>query len=599
MPTDYTNIDRPYGELLERDDALSVPVGDETQATDVQGGGTSSQQDSGNSGGGGTGSVESQTVTSGASMGDVWIANKIRSDNWKPKTSGFYIDGATGYAEFSNIVVIGPITATSGTVGGWSITSSELYSGNVHINSANEQILMGSATNPTTGTGIFMGLDSSVYQFRAGNPAGAYMLWNGTSLTVNGPIIYTPLISSALAAGSILNIQGWKFDGAFSVTDADTVAWGTGTLSFADGQSFSISSGNTGNMTAKTYIYFDKDASQTVLQTTTTASNTVGANKVLIATAEDGTGEATFFVMNDDQKNIDAASIVANSITANELSTSITYAGTIVVDTSGNIRSGQTAYDTGTGWWLGNDSGTPKFSLGSTSTGNKMSWDGSTLSVVGKITNLVTKNYTCFENSGRFNTGTSSATLAFNTSGLQVTTTSSPTSYGWATWFLSQYMFRGKPTFHCRIELNSTTNSKGEIFVGIGTPTVATTGHTFTSIVHAGFFIDLDPAGVGAATIYKVCGNGSNESSTAVQTIYPGGVSGYTLDLAFVHEGSTITYYIRDDGEDNYSSLGTLTTYVPSSSAIANEAQFSTICNDVSGSGGGWSMIFISSSYES
>lgn len=53
---------------------------------------------------------------------------------------------------------------------------------------------------------------------------------------------------------------------------------------------------------------------------------------------------------------------------------------------SGNyLKSGQTAYDTGTGFYLGNDSSTPKFSIGN-SAGNKVTWDGSTLAVTGTIT---------------------------------------------------------------------------------------------------------------------------------------------------------------------------------------------------------------------
>lgn len=49
------------------------------------------------------------------------------------------------------------------------------------------------------------------------------------------------------------------------------------------------------------------------------------------------------------------------------------------------IASGQTAYDTGTGFYMVNESGTPKFSIGN-SAGNKMTWNGTTLAVTGTIT---------------------------------------------------------------------------------------------------------------------------------------------------------------------------------------------------------------------
>lgn len=53
----------------------------------------------------------------------------------------------------------------------------------------------------------------------------------------------------------------------------------------------------------------------------------------------------------------------ANAVTASKIATTLLYAGAITLDASGVIKSGQTAYDTGTGFFLGNDAGTTKFSL--------------------------------------------------------------------------------------------------------------------------------------------------------------------------------------------------------------------------------------------
>ena len=60
-----------------------------------------------------------------------------------------------------------------------------------------------------------------------------------------------------------------------------------------------------------------------------------------------------------------------------------------------SIRSVQTAFDTGVGFFLGNSVGTPKFSIGD-STGDKMTWDGSYLRVTGNLTlssAFLNKNY--------------------------------------------------------------------------------------------------------------------------------------------------------------------------------------------------------------
>lgn len=198
------------------------------------------------------------------------------------------------------------------------------------------------------------------------------------------------LLGTIALANLDVATRGWVQTCAFSITDADTVAWGAGVFTSADGTAYNIGASNTGNMTAKTYIYLDTAVSTTAYQTTTTSTTAVGAGKVLIAISQNGTTEATFKVLDGQGgENIDASSIVANSITANELSTSITYAGAIVIDTAGNIRSGQTAFNTGTGWWIGNDSGTPKFSFGN-SAGNRITWDGTSLIIVGTTTDTQT-----------------------------------------------------------------------------------------------------------------------------------------------------------------------------------------------------------------
>jgi hypothetical protein len=61
--------------------------------------------------------------------------------------------------------------------------------------------------------------------------------------------------------------------------------------------------------------------------------------------------------------------------------TTISSGGLYLDSTQKSIRSGQTNYDTGTGYWLGNVSGTAKLSIGSTT--NYFKWDGSNLAVQG------------------------------------------------------------------------------------------------------------------------------------------------------------------------------------------------------------------------
>jgi len=183
--------------------------------------------------------------------------------------------------------------------------------------------------------------------------ATAYILNTGVakfqSITLSSNVTMTDLQS-----GSILTIQGWTYDGAFTVTDADTVAWASGTLTTGSGQTFAITGANTGNMAAKTYVYFDSGASTTVFQTSTTRSDAFGLNKILVAVAENQANEATFFKFGDEEANIDGANImarsvsateiVANTVTANEIAaTTITGAEILTMNISGKNAT----FDTG------------------------------------------------------------------------------------------------------------------------------------------------------------------------------------------------------------------------------------------------------------
>lgn len=64
---------------------------------------------------------------------------------------------------------------------------------------------------------------------------------------------------------------------------------------------------------------------------------------------------------------------------------SITWAmiGDLEISTDGAIHSGQTAYDTGTGWWIGHVGGVPKISMGSPTKG--FVWNGTSFDIRGDV----------------------------------------------------------------------------------------------------------------------------------------------------------------------------------------------------------------------
>ena len=81
-------------------------------------------------------------------------------------------------------------------VGGWNASAGQLSQGKIQLQASQERILIGDATAPLTGTGIFMGSDQAAtigYDFRVGNPSGNYMHWDASAatLTIVGAITAT------------------------------------------------------------------------------------------------------------------------------------------------------------------------------------------------------------------------------------------------------------------------------------------------------------------------------------------------------------------------------------------------------------------------
>lgn len=89
-------------------------------------------------------------------------------------------------------------------------------------------------------------------------------------------------------------------------------------------------------------------------------------------------------------RHIVAGTITADKMNVNELSAIVANLGTITagnitLDSSGFIRGGATAYNTGTGFWMGYNASAYKFFIG-TAAGNKLLWDGTNLTITGSVT---------------------------------------------------------------------------------------------------------------------------------------------------------------------------------------------------------------------
>jgi len=81
-----------------------------------------------------------------------------------------------------------------------------------------------------------------------------------------------------------------------------------------------------------------------------------------------------------------------SNLKVGSLSTLVVYTGGLEVDSAGYVKGGQTAYNTGTGFWLGYDGGSYKFSIGNAST--KFLYNGTTLVISSNVGSMTIGNST-------------------------------------------------------------------------------------------------------------------------------------------------------------------------------------------------------------
>src|SRR3990167_2214119 len=254
-------------------------------------------------------------------------------DVFKISSKGIHL-GAANFADAPfSVSMSGAIVATqleingtdftSGSIAGMSITSTALTA----TAGGNQTILSSGATAFSAGpTG------SPLFTVTQAGDATA------SSITITGGSVSGASIASIPnSTATDISLLGASYDLVFSVTDADTIAWASGTISLSNGRTFSISGGNTGNMAALTYIYLDPAVSSTVLQTTTTYSTANGANKKLIGTAQNHTVTASFIPFEGGQPLIDGANIGALSIVAGNIAATTITAGKMNVTTLSSI----------------------------------------------------------------------------------------------------------------------------------------------------------------------------------------------------------------------------------------------------------------------
>jgi len=165
------------------------------------------------------------------------------------------------------------------------------------------------------------------------------------------PLAVSNLFPEGSLDGPINTYARFTTDIAFNSIDSDTAGWGSGTINLSNGEiTEEIVAGDTGDIAATTFIYYDV-AHKGVLLTTTVPKDAVGTGKTLLAIVErvaDSNKKAkvtpvfaTGLVVSD----ITADQIQAGTITANEINTGSINIGDFSGDLD-DIDDGSTYYRT-------------------------------------------------------------------------------------------------------------------------------------------------------------------------------------------------------------------------------------------------------------
>jgi hypothetical protein len=258
-------------------------------------------------------------------------------------------------------------------------------------------------TSPGGGQGYFHSYDATYGALVAfgdfNNVSGQYVKWDGLALTIKGVIVASSgsIAGWTITTDAIENSGGdvgmassghsgyafWAGDATpasaeFSVTSAGALVASSATITGA----ITASSGSiTGTLTVGGSGGIHLDNTNAKIYSGMTALLT-GSGFWLARTAS-----SVVFALGDGTTEYVYWNGTSLQIQGELRATSGRFTGAVTLGTSGtgSLSSGQSAYDTGTGFWLERNSGTPRFSIGN-SAGNKLTWNGSTLAITGTLT---------------------------------------------------------------------------------------------------------------------------------------------------------------------------------------------------------------------
>ncbi len=238
-------------------------------------------------------------------------------------------------------------------VGGFQAGANELRSGKIKIRGVDEQILFGDAEDYSTGIGVFIGKDpdDGLYKFRAGDPAGVNLSWDGSAVTITG------FLKDGEAAADV-NSNSTTISGSKLTTGTVTADYVVASISISSptitGGTIAIGTGNSIFKADSNGIYLGNatfaSAPFRVNMSGNVTANSLTLTNALIGSGSTYTGNA---ISETYIGNLNASKITAGSIASARMETyvltalqaSVTSLSAITADI-GTITAGTITADT-------------------------------------------------------------------------------------------------------------------------------------------------------------------------------------------------------------------------------------------------------------
>ena len=390
--------------------------------------------------------------------GATGAAGKIYSGNsgvYNNANTGFYLDGDGNFSLEDKLSFNGTTLTVAGTVN----ASAGNFTGYV---TANSGMRFGKGVDGGTNDGIY--IDANDYWYGNGNFSlgNGNVTWNGTTLAVTGNLT----ASTGSFTGNVsIGASGSLYVG--SPTTGDRSVFNTSGITIVKGSNSITADAATGTLTANSVnltgaitatsgsiasaVTIGGTAASTVVSNASTGAAKPEVFRQIAAPSVSSPVGSIWYDTDDSNKTyvlvagspnvwtlteIDKAGISLGSVqnlnaqgqaqTGLIAGTTITGGG-ITLSAGGSIKGGQTAYNTGTGFFLGYESAAYRFSIGNGSTSG-ITWDGTTFTVGGNVVIGSTVASTVVSQAANAATSSALSTTNSNVTTVQQKTTNLNTS---------------------------------------------------------------------------------------------------------------------------------------------------------------------------